>query len=140
MITLRCGNWSELGEAAGRIRAEVFVREQGVPVEMESDTNDPASVHCVAYVEDEAIATGRLLPDGHIGRMAVLPGWRGSRVGGEILERLVTLARERGDAVVRLNAQQYVEAFYCRHGFESEGEPFIEAGIWHVAMRRLLRD
>lgn len=107
---------------------------------MEWDTNDPVSVHCVAYVEDEAIATGRLLPDGHIGRMAVLPAWRGSRVGGEILERLVTLARERGDAAVRLNAQQYVEAFYSRHGFESEGEPFIEAGIWHVAMQRLLRD
>ena len=137
--TLRCGDWSELGRDAGPIRTNVFVREQGVPEELEWDENDPASLHCVVYEGGEAIATGRLLPDGHIGRMAVLPSWRRSGVGGQILERLVALARERGDRVVRLHAQQYVETFYRSHRFITEGEPFMEAGIPHVAMHRVLR-
>lgn len=140
MRTLRCGDWSELGEHAGRIRTEVFVREQGVPADLEWDTNDALCIHCVAYAGAEPVATGRLLPDGHIGRMAVLGAWRRSGAGGEILERLVALASERGDRIVRLHAQQYVEAFYHRHGFETEGEPFTEAGIPHVAMRRLIAD
>jgi acetyl esterase len=139
-LVLRCGAWNEFGKAAGRIRRKVFVCEQGVPAELEWDANDSLSLHCVACFDGEPIATGRLRPDGHIGRMAVLPPWRRSGVGGRILERLVTLARERGDDQVRLNAQQYVAAFYARHGFEAEGEPFMEAGIRHVAMRRLLRD
>ena len=139
MKTLRCGDWNALGSDAGPIRTEVFVREQGVPAELEWDENDPLSVHCVAYEDGTPIATGRLLPDGHIGRMAVLPRARRSGVGGEILERLVAVAAARGETVVRLHAQQYVETFYRNHGFETEGEPFMEAGIAHVRMHRLLQ-
>ncbi|MFP5407346.1 MAG: GNAT family N-acetyltransferase, partial [Gammaproteobacteria bacterium] len=65
MRTLRCGAWSALGEHAARIRTEVFVREQGVPAELELDSNDRLCSHCVAYVDGEPVATGRLLPDGH---------------------------------------------------------------------------
>ena len=136
---LRIGDWAALGPAAAQVRTEVFVREQGIPAELEWDADDRLCLHCVAFDGDEPVATGRLLPDGHIGRMAVLAGWRRSGLGGAILERLVDAAREHGHVQAMLNAQRYVEAFYERHGFQTVGQPFQEAGIEHVAMRRALR-
>ena len=138
-LRLQLGDWATLGEAASRVRTAVFVHEQGIPVELEWDAADAGCLHCVAFDGERAVGTGRLLPDGHIGRMAVLPAWRRSGLGGEILERLVAAARERGDAQALLNAQCQVESFYRRHGFETVGTPFDEAGIPHVAMRRPLR-
>lgn len=138
-VLLRIGDWKSLGEAAASVRSEVFVREQAVPAELEWDDQDALSIHCVAFAAGEPVATGRLLRDGQIGRMAVLADWRRAGLGGLILERLVDLARERGDPVARLNAQLYVEAFYLRHGFIVEGEAFDDAGIPHIGMRRSLR-
>jgi predicted GNAT family N-acyltransferase len=91
----------------------------------------------VAY--DDAgipIGTGRLLPDGHIGRMAVMKSARGVGVGGAILRALIRAAHERSDAEVVLNAQVHAKAFYARFGFLPEGEVFPDAGIPHICMRR----
>lgn len=81
------------------------------------------------------MGTGRLLPDGHIGRMAVLREWRGKGVGALLLRALVELARSRGHTSVRLNAQTQALGFYRRYGFEAVGAQFMEAGIPHLAMR-----
>jgi predicted GNAT family N-acyltransferase len=118
----------------------VFVREQGVPAEIEMDAQDAQCEHALAYGEDgTALGTGRLLPDGHVGRMAVLKQWRGQGVGALLLQVLVERARARGDAAVRLNAQTTAAGFYRRYGFEVSGPGFIEAGIPHVPMQRQLK-
>lgn len=135
---LRCGDWTALREWAMPVRAEVFIAEQAIPPEMEWDEDDAVSVHCVAFAGGAPVATGRLLPDGRIGRMAVLRGWRGRGLGGAILEQLVAIARERGEREVRLSAQCHAEGFYRRHGFEPDGEVFDDAGIPHRRMRRSL--
>ena len=76
------------------IRDEVFVRGQNVPAEIELDALDPLCQHVIARsAEGEAIGTGRLMPDGRIGRMAVIEAWRERGVGGVMLERLVEIAR-----------------------------------------------
>lgn len=132
-------SWQEARGEARPIRLAVFVEEQRVPVEIEWDDQDEKSVHALAYSGDgKALATGRLLPDGHIGRMAVLKEWRGKGVGGAILERLVAVARERGDREIELFAQTHAIPFYQRYGFVENGEIFEEAGIPHQAMRRAL--
>lgn len=134
-------DWSEAAALAAPLRERVFVVEQGVPPELELDEFDAVSLHAVALAADgSAVATGRLLPDGHIGRMAVDAAWRGRGVGGAVLERLVEEARRRGFAEVVLNAQVVAMPFYAGHGFAGFGEPFMEAGIPHRAMRRVLRD
>ena len=64
-------------EPARQVREAVFVTEQQVPREIEMDEHDASSRHVLARDADGgAIGTGRLLVDGHIGRMAVLAGWR----------------------------------------------------------------
>ena len=114
------------------------MREQGVPVELEWDEYDATSLHVLAEADGAPIGTGRLLPDHQIGRMAVLPGWRGRGVGSAILAALIDLAAARGNRVVCLNAQIRAQAFYLRHGFVAEGEEFPDAGILHIRMRRAL--
>ncbi len=134
--TIRLGDWATLGQDATAIRFEVFVDEQKVPAEIELDDMDAVCLHAVAYDEaGKAIGTGRLLPDGHIGRMAVRQPGRGTGVGGAILTLLMDKARARGDAAVVLNAQTVAAPFYARHGFVQLGEQFEEAGIAHVEMR-----
>jgi predicted GNAT family N-acyltransferase len=82
------------------------------------------------------IGTGRLLPDGHIGRMAVLAAWRGHGVGAALLRRLMALGREAGFREFLLNAQMHALPFYEREGFEAFGEEYMDAGIPHRARRR----
>lgn len=134
--TIRLGDWATLGQDATAIRFEVFVDEQKVPAEIELDDMDAVCLHAVAYDDfGAAIGTGRLLPDGHIGRMAVRQPGRGTGVGGAILTLLMDKARARGDAAVVLNAQTVAAPFYARHGFVQAGDVFDEAGIAHVEMR-----
>lgn len=139
MLRIEISGWETARPEASRIRFEVFVEEQKVPAEIEMDAHDAQCVHALAYAEDgRAVGTGRLLPDGHIGRMAVLKDWRGRGVGAAILTALVAEARRRGDAEVALSAQTHALDFYRRHGFSAEGEVYEEAGIPHQAMRRAL--
>lgn len=132
-------DWREAAPLAAPLRQRVFVIEQGVPPELEMDELDAVCRHAIARnVAGKVIATGRLLPDGHIGRMAVEAAWRKRGVGGVVLEALVAEAAARGMREVALNAQVHAEPFYRRHGFAAEGEVFMEAGIAHRTMRRQL--
>lgn len=136
---LTLGDWSSQCAGAQAVRHEVFVVEQKVPLEMEWDEMDRVCVHAVAWDDsDVPVATGRLLPDGHIGRMAVRKPARGKGIGAAILTALIGEAQKRGDQAVMLNAQIRAEAFYQRYGFTREGEEFMEAGIPHIHMRRSL--
>ena len=129
--------WDDARERARAIRYSVFVEEQGVPVELEWDDMDAPSWHALAFAEDGTpVATGRLLPDGHIGRMAVLKVARGTGMGARVLAALMALAAELGYPELILNAQTHAAPFYARVGFEQVGDEFEEAGIPHVEMLR----
>ena len=134
-VTVVTGTWAELGPAAGAIRHEVFVEEQQVPVELELDHFDTVSIHALALDGEAALGTGRLLPDGHIGRMAVRRKMRGSGIGSRLLLALMQQAQRRGDTAVVLHAQLSAVGFYERHGYTPEGDVFMDAGIEHIAMR-----
>ena len=127
--------WEEARALAAPIRFEVFVREQRVPAELEMDAMDAQCLHALAFHGRVAVGTGRLLPDGHIGRMAVLREFRQRGIGGAMLKRLIEAARARGDREVALSAQVHALPFYRAHGFVEEGPRYEEAGIAHQAMR-----
>lgn len=131
-------SWDKARAHAAPIRFAVFVEEQSVPLDIELDEHDQLSVHAVVFEQGKAVATGRLLPDGRIGRMAVLEPWRRRGIGARILEALVEEARRRGHAEVVLSAQLGAAEFYRSHGFTAEGKVYQEAGILHQKMRRRL--
>jgi predicted GNAT family N-acyltransferase len=133
---IRFGDWTALNADAKIIRFEVFVEEQKVPAELEMDQMDAVCLHAVAYdASGMPVGTGRLLPDGHIGRMAVRKPGRGTGVGSALLQGLMAQARARGDKQVMLSSQTHAAPFYERHGFVIEGEEFFEAGISHINMQ-----
>lgn len=143
MVEVRVGDWAALGHDASAIRQRVFVQEQKIPAEMEWDAADAGCVHAVAYNRfGVPLATGRLLAHvpgvAKIGRMAVLPVMRGTRIGRAVLDALMDAARAQGDREALLHAQTSAAPFYSRAGFVTRGEVFEEAGIPHVEMVRAL--
>ena len=72
------------------VREPVFVQEQQVPLALEWDELDPLCVHVIARDDSgRPIGTGRLTPERKVGRMAVLPDWRGHGVGDALLLALI---------------------------------------------------
>jgi predicted GNAT family N-acyltransferase len=121
------------------VRDVVFVQEQRVPVDIERDAMDPLCTHVLACdPEGRPLGTGRLAPDGRIGRMAVLREHRGRGIGVAMLRALLARAEALGLHDVHLHAQVDAEGFYAAEGFLPVGERFEEAGIVHQGMHRTL--
>ena len=135
-VFVRPADWHVDREILKALREEVFILEQSVPADLEWDEYNPQARHDVAIADGVAIGTGRLLSDGHIGRMAVLREWRGQGAGSALLTGLMETARALGMRRVMLNAQIQALPFYLRHGFRPEGEEFLDAGIPHRRMGR----
>ncbi|GAA5169984.1 MULTISPECIES: GNAT family N-acetyltransferase [Halomonadaceae] len=129
------GDWRQLGEQASEIRRQVFIEEQAVPQEEEWDGRDDECLHFLARLDGQPVGTARLLPDGHIGRVAVLAAGRGRGIGLALMQAAIEAARERGHAHAELAAQTHALAFYRRLGFEAYGPEFLDAGIAHRNMR-----
>ena len=129
-------SWGDGAPLLRAVREAVFMREQNVPAELEWDGLDEPSRHVLALDgQGNAIGCGRITPDAHIGRMAVLAEWRGRKVGSAMLEALLEYARAQQHAQVQLNAQVQALPFYRRFGFMEEGGQFMDAGMPHRKMR-----
>ena len=121
------------------VRRDVFIVEQGVPEAIEVDGRDPDAIHFIAVdAAGEPHGTARLLPDGQIGRVAVVAEARRRGIGRRLLARAIAAARRRGDCGVWLNAQTTALGLYEAAGFRAVGEPFPEAGIEHQRMELAL--
>jgi predicted GNAT family N-acyltransferase len=135
-MRIELGDWERMRQWAEPLRFAVFVEEQHVPAEIELDSFDLLSVHAVAFdASDKPMGTGRLLPDGHIGRMAVAKAARGGGVGSALLKSLMDEARRRGHKHAVLSAQTHAAEFYRKHGYHSYGSEYDDAGIAHIDMR-----
>ncbi len=137
VIEIRIGNWNELSADACRVRTEVFVHEQGIPLDLVSDAADAGGDHTVARNGlGQVVATGRLIAReggvSQIGRLAVNRSLRGAGVGLKVLQALAGVAKARGDREVMLHAQQSAVGFYEKAGYTVRGEYFEEAGLPHL--------
>ncbi|VAW92586.1 GNAT family acetyltransferase YjcF [hydrothermal vent metagenome] len=127
--------WESCKHQLSDIRRQVFINEQKVPEELEWDGFDESAQHVVALnKQQQAVATGRVKPDGHIGRMAVLKNYRQQGIGSKILLALLDIAQQQNISKVFLHAQVTAILFYERHGFVCDSEQFMDAGIPHKSM------
>ncbi|MFK7888621.1 MAG: GNAT family N-acetyltransferase [Gammaproteobacteria bacterium] len=133
-LQIRAADWDRDRDALKQLRHEVFVVGQNVPEDLEWDGEDAGCRHALAILEGAVVGTGRLTPQGKIGRMAVLDTARGLGIGGGLLRHLMAVAQTLGLSSVHLHAQTHALAFYARHGFKSHGDEFDEAGIPHLHM------
>ena len=133
-IEIRPADFKQDFELLKSIRETVFVEEQSVPLELEWDEHDQAAYHLLAFENNTAIATARILGNGKIGRMAVLPDWRHQGIGTSMLKQLVDKAIQIGLERVTLSAQVSAIPFYQRLGFVITSETYEDAGILHQDM------
>ena len=134
--------WKEAELEAFLVRQEVFIREQGVPAELELDKFDPSAAHALANLNGRCIGTGRLVDLGNrqaqIGRMAVLAQFRNQGVGRQVLEMLIDLAKSQEFESIVLHSQVSAIPFYEKLGFQAQGPTYDEAGIAHRNMILIL--
>jgi ElaA protein len=112
-----------------------------VSLEADRDGRDPEATHLVALADGRVIGTCRLLFRGRLarlGRLAVEPADRGRGVAGAILREADRVARSWGADRISLHAQTYALALYERNGYAERGTRFMEEGIEHVAMEKVL--
>jgi predicted GNAT family N-acyltransferase len=133
-VSVTRANWARDAAAIARIRRAVFIEEQAVPESLEWEAIDPDCDWFLARVGGEAVGVARLTPEGRIGRMAVLPAWRGKGLGSALLRAALARARELGRTRVVLSAQVRAMPFYARFGFVAEGTEYMDAGIPHRKM------
>ena len=137
-FTVEIAKWPQDSATIKDIRRKVFVIEQGVEPEIEWDGRDHTCTHVIARIDDEPIGTGRIMPSGHIGRLAVLNNQRGKQIGKALLELLIDIAKQQGLEEVYLNSQVQAVGFYEQYGFIVEGKVFMVAGIPHQRMEMKL--
>ncbi|AOS97990.1 putative N-acetyltransferase YjcF [Microbulbifer aggregans] len=129
-------DWDRDLDAIRMVRETVFIREQKVDPAIEWDDQETSAAHFLVRLEGEPVATGRLTSKGKIGRMAVLPAFRGRGLGLRLLEAICNYARSRGLHHVFLHAQCHAQDFYAKSGFQPVGGEFEEADIPHIKMER----
>ncbi len=122
------------GKVVRDIRQQVFIDEQQVPEDLEWDAEDDSASHFLLFYQQQPAATARLLHDGHIGRVAVLPGFRGIGLGAEIMQQVIAFAEASGMQELHLSAQIHAIAFYRKLGFSVTSEEYLDAGIPHQDM------
>ncbi|MCM3789890.1 GNAT family N-acetyltransferase [Domibacillus indicus] len=134
---------SELKKAFS-IRKEVFVDEQGVPLEDEFDkfdTLEGPALHILVYYQDQAVGTGRIRWADSVGkleRICILKPYRQFGLGKVIIKALETIAKEQGTSQVKLHGQIQAEGFYKKLGYYAASDVFMEDGIPHLLMKKEL--
>ena len=128
-------SWADEHSRLMAVREPVFVDEQGFSSDIEIDDDDPVSEHYLMIVDNRPVATARLTPDGHIGRVAVLAEFRGKGLGRLIMENVISNGERKFDKLI-LSSQLHAVDFYKKLGFKTKGDVYLEAGAEHIEMQR----
>ncbi|MBW4660177.1 MAG: GNAT family N-acetyltransferase [Drouetiella hepatica Uher 2000/2452] len=134
-------SFSEAKAAIQTIRHQVFQQEQNVEPDLDFDGLDDIVPHLIAYYQNEPVGTARIrsleLHKVKLERMAVLSAYRGQGIGKALVQAAIAFAKAQNISEIHLNAQVHAKEFYRKLGFEPYGEEFDEAGITHVAMKKV---
>ncbi|MET1253752.1 GNAT family N-acetyltransferase [Aliikangiella maris] len=132
-------SWQSAANDIMEIRKKVFVIEQRFPKEVVCDQFDNSSYHLlVTDAEDTPVGCGRLIPNGRVGKIAVLINHRGHGVGTQILNHLINIAQENNIQNLTLNAETDLVHFYDQQQFHIDGPVYMKKGVpFHRMTKKL---
>lgn len=121
-----------------RARFLVFVMEQHCDYP-DPDRVDYRATHFFIEEGHEIVAYARLFrkeasDTWRFGRM--LTTKRGEGYGKRLLNEIIAYTKQIGASSLSMEAQMHAVRFYEKFGFKTYGEPFMDAGIEHIEMRR----
>ena len=129
-------------EQAFDVRRKVFVEEQQVPIHIEMDEYDDSAIHFVGYQLVQPIAAGRIREVeaglGKVERVCVLSEYRGQHIGVMMMNEMEEYARNNGIFRLKLNAQTHALSFYQKLGYDITSDEFMDAGIPHKSMEKVI--
>jgi predicted GNAT family N-acyltransferase len=117
------------------IRRQVFILEQNISKQIETDDYLVNATHILAFSKEKAVRTTRYRrTDSRIKleRFAVLKQFRNLDIGKVLV--LFILEKLKNEKFIYLIAQESVIGFYDNLGFDLIGEFFSEAEIPHQKM------
>ncbi|GGP49213.1 GNAT family N-acetyltransferase [Shewanella saliphila] len=126
-----------------QLRVDVFVVEQNCPYpELDGKDKHVHTRHLLGLNDlQEVVAYSRVLapnisyPQASIGRVAVAKSARGQGVANQLMQRAITIAKQRWpDDHIQIGAQDYLRHFYQQLGFVVNSEVYLEDGIPHLDM------
>lgn len=126
-----------------KTRFEIFVTEQEC-IYQDLDDKDQDAYHVFCWNDNGRVAgclrvfwKDEAAGIAQIGRVVTLE--HGLGIGGQMLHEGVDLAIQKLHAKkIYLEAQCYATGYYAKEGFEVVSEPFMEDGIPHVQMERIV--
>ena len=123
------------------IRYQVFCVEENIEYRLEMDLDEEKrSTSYLIYLKDKVIGTIRYLIDDKgikIQRFAILKEYRGKGYGTEVFKYFSEMLVKRYNPVtLYIHAQYHLKSMYEKLGYIIDGEPFMEAGLKHILMKK----
>lgn len=126
-------------------RQDVFILEQNCHYP-DLDDKDRQTLHLLGYVENRLIAYARLFPSGMLfenqasfGRVLVVKDSRRLKLGKKLVQEIIrVLEHDLKEKEIKIEAQLYLQKFYEEFGFIAEGKVFLDAGIDHIMMSKII--
>ena len=124
-----------------QLRSEIFVVEQNC-VFLDLDGNDHNSLHLLGTIDHKIVAYTRIFNKdimypgyASIGRVVIHQDYRAFKIGHDLMQESINmLYKNYRNLPIKIGAQEHLENFYHRHGFNKVGERYLEDGIWHIYM------
>ena len=133
---------TDINDEIKKLRTEAFINDRGVKEEEEFDGKDSSLLHFCIYDEEKLLACLRAEKKEdfiHIGRVVVSKESRKNGYGRKLLEYLLSYAKDNGFKFVELSAVKTAQGFYEKVGFSAEGDYYLETGVEHIYMKKVIR-
>lgn len=132
-----------------RLRVDVFVVEQTCHYpELDGLDCLDDTIHLYAKDGDEIVAYLRAMApgvaydnDSAIGRVVIADSARGSGLGHDLIKRGIEACEKAWpNNAIHMSAQEHLQGYYVKHGFETIGEMYLEDDIPHISMVRAVQN
>ena len=129
-FTIEKVNWRHSKRRLKRLRDRVFVCEWRIPRQSEFDELDQLADHILIVDNDGSdIATGRITPDGEIGRIAVVSDRRGKEIYDVLYNALLEIAKAKELDDVFVQCELTGVDHFEEQGFQTVGGVYMDSGI-----------
>ena len=123
-------DWGKEKHKLRKLREKVFVYEWRIPMENEFDQQDSIAFHVLVLDKNnQEVATGRITPQGEIGRIAVEPDYRGPEVYQTLINALLKIAQQHGLENVLVQCELEGVDYYQQQGFCPVGAVYMDSGV-----------
>ena len=143
-LTLKIADSEQEVAAAKRIRFQVFIEEQGIPAHLDDDGLDDSAYHAVCCIGNRIVGTGRLVSaKGHggvLGRIAIIPEFRGQKLGNLVVKKLEMLAVQLGLRELTLHPHKRLESFYEILGYRKVAGTYWAGPHELITMRKTFEE